>query len=65
MIIKVNGMKCEHCKKRVETALSKIAGIDKVKVDLKTGNVKITSKTNIPLDILKEVIEDTGYEIEE
>ena len=65
MIIKINGMKCEHCKKRVEEALLQIEGIKKVKVDLKTGNVKITSKEDIPYSILKEVIEELGYEIEE
>lgn len=65
MIIQVNGMKCEHCKKRVEKALTSIEGIEKAKVDLKTGKVVITSKQDIPFSTLKEVIEDTGFEIKE
>ena len=64
MNIKVIGMKCEHCKKRVEKALSNLEDIEKVHVDLKTGNVKISSKKEIPLSKLQEVIEDIGYEIE-
>ena len=31
MIIKVKGMKCDHCKKRVEESLLKVEGIKKVK----------------------------------
>ena len=65
MIIKVKGMKCDHCKKRVEESLLKVEGIKKVKIDLKTGNVQITSKEDIPFSQLKTIIEETGYEIEE
>ena len=65
MIIKVKGMKCEHCKKRVENALLQIPGIKKVKIDLKSGNVQISTKEDISLDTLKMTIVDLGYEIEE
>ena len=65
MIIKVKGMKCDHCKKRVEESLLKVEGIKKVKIDLKTGNVQISSKEDIPFSQLKTIIEETGYEIEE
>ena len=65
MIIKVKGMKCDHCKKRVEESLLKVEGIKKVKIDLKTGKVQITSKEVIPFSQLKTIIEETGYEIEE
>ncbi len=65
MIIKVKGMKCDHCKKRVEESLLKVEGIKKVKIDLKTGKVQITSKEDIPFSQLKTIIEETGYEIEE
>lgn len=65
MIIKVKGIKCDHCKKRVEESLLKVEGIKKVKIDLKTGKVQITSKEDIPFSQLKTIIEETGYEIEE
>jgi len=34
-VIKVSGMTCEHCKARVEKALSSVDGVKSAKVDLK------------------------------
>ncbi len=62
--IKVNGMKCEHCKKRVQAALSSIEGITSTNINLKTGIVKIKSPKEIPFSTLEKVIQEAGYEIE-
>ena len=61
--IKVIGMKCEHCKNRVEKALKELEGVNKVKVDLPSCIVKIKSN-NTPLDIIEKKIEEAGYKIE-
>lgn len=60
-IIKVEGMSCEHCAKKVENALKGIKNVNYVKVNLKNKNVEIDLKEDISNDILKSVIEDLGY----
>jgi copper chaperone len=62
--IKVNGMRCGHCKAAVEKALGGVEGVSSVAVDLKEKSVEVqfnSSATN--LDAIKEIIEDEGYEV--
>lgn len=61
--IKIQGMTCQHCMAAVTKALSSIEGIDNVSVDLESGEA--TFEENIPVDprIIREKIEDEGYEI--
>ncbi len=40
-VVKINGMTCEHCQKRVQTALDALPGI-KAKVNHKKGEAVIT-----------------------
>lgn len=35
--VNVKGMSCEHCKKSVMEAVSKVKGVSEVQVDLKAG----------------------------
>ena len=60
-VIKVNGMSCEHCSKKIEKALKGIKNVNDVKVDLINKNVKVVLKEDISNDILKSEIEDLGY----
>lgn len=67
MIVKkfvVNGIHCKNCKKHVEEALKSIEGIKKVKVDLESGNTVIKSKEEISENIIKEKIEEAGFDVE-
>lgn len=59
MLIKVKGMQCNHCVKRVENAL-KIAGAKKIKIDLESGEVTFEK---IEVKTAEEIILDLGYEI--
>lgn len=62
--LKVDGMKCGHCKMAVEKALGGMAGVASVQVTLETKSVAVefdSAKTN--LDAIKETIEDEGYEV--
>lgn len=61
--VKVDGMMCEHCKKRVHDGLSKLAGVENVDVNLDTKEVKITSTNEISLDTINEVVENEGYKL--
>lgn len=62
--IKVDGMKCGHCKAAVEKALGGLAGVSSVAVDLKDKSVEVKFDTAATsLGAIKEVIEDEGYEV--
>ncbi|NMA48504.1 MAG: heavy-metal-associated domain-containing protein [Tissierellia bacterium] len=39
--IMVKGMTCGHCEKAVKEALTKLEGVNSVKVDLETGKVMV------------------------
>lgn len=60
--IGVNGMSCGHCSKSVKDAISKIAGVENVEVDLQAKIATITSSVAITEELLKDVIEEEGYE---
>lgn len=61
IIIKVDGMHCEHCAKKVTNAILKVDDSAKVKVDLKSGGVIITSKNSIDINSVKENVNETGF----
>ena len=42
-VITIEGMMCEHCKMKVERALSEVNGVSKVKVNLKNKTANIYS----------------------
>ena len=59
--IKVEGMHCEHCAKRIKNALDNL-GVENVNVDLKNGIVSY-DKANCDLAQLIEAIEDLGFDV--
>ena len=62
ILVKINGMNCNHCKMSVEKALSKIDGIESVSVDLQTGEADIFGNPDVD-EILSE-IDNLGYSTE-
>ncbi len=60
VLLHVEGMMCEHCKARVEKALSAVPGVTKVKVDLakKTATVYGSAAK----DALVAAVVEAGYE---
>jgi copper chaperone len=63
-VLKVDGMSCEHCVKAVTKAAEALAGVKKVKVDLKGGAVSLEyDPAKTPLQSIKAAIEDQGYEV--
>ncbi len=64
-VIKVEGMVCNGCENRVQNALKNIDGVEDVVADHTTGTVKVTSKSEVSEDVMKEKIEDIGFEVKE
>lgn len=61
----VTGMTCEACEYKVKTVLGKIAGVQGVTIDLKTGETTLETERKIPLSELKEVLKPhSKYQIE-
>ena len=60
-VLKVEGMMCEHCAARVEKALSAVAGVKKVKVDLAAKTATVTG--NAGIETLKAAVTEAGYEV--
>lgn len=63
IILNVKGMMCEGCENRIKNALKTIDGVKKVEADHVSGIVKISTKNIIDQGLLKQKIEDIGYEI--
>jgi copper chaperone len=61
--INVVGMTCQHCVNSVTEELSKIKGVQKVEVDLNSGNVEISAETKIDQYEISEAIKEAGYEL--
>jgi len=60
--IYIEGMSCEHCVKRVEKALNNLKGVS-AKVSLADKKAEVTLKNDVPDELLKQTIEDIGYEV--
>ena len=62
-ILIVNGMMCEGCENRVKNAIKNIEGVENVTADHNTGKVIVISDNEVSEEIIKEALEDIGYEV--
>ena len=61
--LKIEGMMCAHCQKHVNDALSKMAGVTAVEVNLEAGIATVTAEREIPQKEFAQVITEAGYEL--
>lgn len=61
--LKVTGMMCGGCENRVKSAVGNIDGVENVTADHTTGKVVITSNDNVTEEVIREALEDIGYEV--
>ncbi len=59
-IIEVEGMHCDHCKAKVETALNALDGVS-AKVDLKKKRAVAEIKSDVTDEALKQAVTDAGF----
>jgi len=62
-ILIVDGMHCQKCIARITEALKSVDGVKRISIDLDSKAVSVISKTEIPLDTLKSVIEKLGFTV--
>lgn len=61
----VQGMSCGHCVNAVEGSVSKLNGVEQVKVYLDSGKVDVSFDADkVTIEAIKETIDDQGYEVE-
>ena len=63
-IIIIEGMSCNHCVMAVKNALSEIKGVSNVYVELDNSRAVVEGE-NLIDEILKEGIEEAGYDVVE
>jgi len=62
--IKVEGMTCEHCQKRVHDAIAALDGVTSLNVDLDTGEATISyDSSRIEVDQIKQAVRDADYQV--
>jgi len=65
IIVKISGMHCMHCAKKVEDTLIKIENVLKVKVDLNKNQATLFVNGPVSNAEIKELIEGLDYKVEE
>ena len=61
--LKVEGMECAGCEKRIQNAVSNIKGVKEVKANHENGVVVITAKDGVNVEEIKNKINDLGFEV--
>ena len=61
----VEGMMCEHCKARVEKALSEVEGVLSANVSLEEKKASIELEKEVSDEVLKKAVEDAGYTVKD
>ncbi|MGV8078874.1 MAG: heavy-metal-associated domain-containing protein [Syntrophales bacterium] len=60
--IRIEGMSCQHCVMAVTKALSAVAGIRNVKVDLARGEATYEEDKPVDIELLREAVRKAGYQ---
>ena len=63
LIMKIDGMMCEHCEQHVKTALEKIDGVASAAPDYKTGECRVVLSHSLDAGLLKEAVEAEDYKV--
>lgn len=63
--IRISDMSCTGCENRVENVLKNIENVESVNANYNTGIVEIGTNDikNLNIDVIKETLEDLGYDI--
>ena len=59
----VSGMHCQHCVTSVTEEVSAVPGVTDVYVDLDTGELVVTSDTDLFFSDIEAAIDEAGYTV--
>jgi copper chaperone CopZ len=60
---KVTGMSCGHCEGAVSSEISEIEGVSSVKAIASTGEVTVTSATELDEEAVRAAVDEAGFEL--
>jgi copper chaperone CopZ len=60
---KVSGMSCGHCESAVSGEISDIDGVTAVKAVASSGEVTVTSGTDLDDEAVRAAVDEAGYEL--
>lgn len=59
----VSGMSCQHCVDAVTAEVGRLDGVEQVTVDLAAGSVEVVSNAPLPLEAVREAVDEAGYDL--
>jgi len=59
----VKGMTCGHCVGSVKEEVGQVAGVTGVDVDLQSGRLTVTSQNPVDEALIKDAVDEAGYEL--
>jgi copper chaperone len=59
----VTGMTCGHCASSVREEVGAITGVTDVAVDVPTGQVTVSSESELGVDEVRAAVEEAGYQL--
>ncbi|MFO7262955.1 MAG: hypothetical protein A6D91_05345 [Bacillaceae bacterium G1] len=64
LVLKVEGMTCNHCKAAVENAVRQLSGVLAAEVDLGRKTVTVQYEPDrVSVEQMKQAIEEEGYDV--
>ena len=60
--LKINGMTCGGCSKRISTVLSGVSWVIDVDISHESNNGYVTTSSDVSVDRVIEMINTTGYQ---
>ena len=61
--MKIEGMMCGHCEKRVKKVLEAIDGVESAEVSYEAGTAVVTLSSDVADDVLEKAVEDQDYTV--
>ena len=59
--LKISGITCTNCKKRIEKALKATKGVMSADIDFPTSILTVTYDGDMDINAIERIIEDLGY----
>jgi copper chaperone len=59
----VDGMTCGHCVDAVTRAISSLATVTQVDVDLASGRIRVVSSEPLDDDVVRTAVAEAGYQV--
>ncbi|MEW6423240.1 MAG: heavy-metal-associated domain-containing protein [Bacillota bacterium] len=66
LLLKIEGMHCDHCQRSVENAVKAVPGVARVAVDLSGGAAEVVYEPGVAgPEAIKKAVRDAGYAVKE